>query len=1216
MKKFTIIPIILIANFLFASTLDQNFQLAKKMYQDTLYEEAIQQFQKIISQYPTSKEAEESQLLVGNCYYNINNFADAEQTYKHLLRAYPESDFVPNALFKLAESQFNQGKYVQSAENYQQLINKYPGSSFAHSSLIKSVKALYLSHQYNETILTALEIAKNYPQNTSIPFVYLVMADAYFDNNIPEKGLSTLQTIISKYKNSEAKWIAVKRLANYYLENDNIEQAINILSDNIDESIPRKYEKDLSLLLGDLLFANNDFQKAMENYQKYLKKFDNETNLDTVSIKIIDCLYKLKSYQKAIEYAQEFVDKFSKSNLIPTAYFRYAQNLFCIKKYTQALQILNKNIWQESPQQYQVEKLKAEIYYQQYQLEQHISTNLYLISNFQQFVKADSIYFHIANIYKDNIKNYDYAINYYQQIINTFPKSNYVNQSLFNIAECYEILEDYENALNKLNVLTNRTIKDKNLEKVVENKINYLKNYKIKESDKAIENLLDNFLFYVTTTATETQRAQRGSYGHGERNNLRKNEKDILISIIEIYRDDLKNYKKALNLIETNKKYLEDKEFVLLSAETYHKVYKKSLLEGDIKLAHEYQIKAKELFVKITKNFPESKEKQFAEYYLTKYQLSELDQTKGDYFIQVQNKYSKFIQQYPDFPKKDEIYYVLANSIIKQKKQSEYSQAIKYLSTIDANSDYFTRASLLLADLYLKTELYNKALEIYQNIKDKPIGKSEQFMYGFAFSLMKTNQNEEAIKYFQDIIYQYPETSYFCQIIEYLGDLFLQLGKTDLAIDYYLQLVEKTRTDKNRRKLRDLYFSIKDYIKVISITSELDTLKNDDKRILAESYFLDGAYQEAISSYKKVISNDTDKEDKLKDCFRLLEIAFISENPDITIEQLKNILELTEQSKDRFSDFSYLDWQKIGKLSIIAYYQDGSRENAERTEKMFKTVLDNDNVKAELLFARAMYYYKLNKNKASKYFQELIKKYPNSDMADDAYFKIALIEMENKKYNKAEQKYEQLLKKYPQSELVNDVHLKLGNLYYLQENYRSALPHYQFIMDNDKDGKLLIQAVKNYALTCRAISEWQSAIDAYQVIIERVNNPDLEPETLFQIGYCYFMDKKYDKAIEIFQQVLPKLRDRELQAETQYWIGESYFGNEDYEQAVAEFLKVTYFYSDFPQWTVSAEIKVGNAYEKMNKFDKAKMIYQKVIKNNGVNNQWGKIAKERLDRIQ
>ncbi len=1201
MKKFTIIPIILIANFLFASTLEHSDsleQLAKKMYQDTLYEEAIQQFQKVISQYPTSKSAEEAQLLIGNCYYNINNFVRAEEAYQHLLNAYPQSDFVPNALFKLAESQFNQKKYTQAGENYQKLINQYPGSSFAKSSLINTVKALQLSNEYNEVILTGKDIVKNYPQNSSLPFVYLVMADAYFANNIPDKGLSTLKSIITKYKNSEAKWIAVKRLADYYLELNDITSAIRILSENIDASIPRKYEKEMYLLLGDVQFTNNDFQKAMENYQIYLNKFDNATNLDSVTIKVMDCLYQLKDYQKAVEYAQKFADRFPKSNLLTSAYFKHSQNLFALKKYAEALQILNKDIWQEIQQKYQVEKLKAEIYLQQKQWEKNISTNLSLIKNFPQFVKGDSIYFQIASIYQRNIKNYPDkyrdAINYYQQLINTYPKSKYVNQSLFNIAECYEILEDYENALNKLNVLSNRTIKDKNLEKVVENKINYLKNFKIKETEKAVEDLLENFISYITN----------------------KDDKKVIISIIRSYRDDLKNYQKALDLIDMHTKYSKDKEFILLSAETYHKLYQKNLLEGNDKLAEQYLTKAKELFVEISQNFPQSEEKQFAEYYLIKYQLSELGPEEKDYFSQLQSRYTQFIQQYPDFSKKDEIYYLLANSIIEQKKQDEYTQAVSYLTAIDESSDYFTKASLLLADLYLKTEMYSKAIEIYQNIKSKPIENKAQFLYGFAYSLMKTNRDEEAMNYFQKLITQYPESPYFYQAIEYLADLSEQLGKTDLAIDYYLQLVERMQKDKYRRRLRDLYFSTKNYIKAISITSELDTLKNDDRRILAESYFLDDAYQEAISSYKKVISNDTDKEDKLKDYTRLLEIAFISENYDLVAEQLKKILKLTEQSKDRFSDFPYLDWQKISKLSIIAYYRNNSRQNAEQTEKTFKEVLKDKEVKAELLFARAMYYYDLNKGKASKYFNELIKDYPDSKLADDAYFKIALIDVEKKRYDKAKKKYKELLKKYPQSDLVNDVHLKLGNLYYLQEKYRDALQHYQFIIDNDKEGRLLIQAAKNYALTCRAISEWQSAIAAYQIIIERVNNPDLEPETLFQIGYCYFMDKKYDKAIEIFQQVLPKLPDRELQAETQYWIGESYFGNEDYEQAVAEFLKVTYFYKDFWQWTVSAEIKVGNAYEEMKKFDKAKMIYEKVIKNNGVNSQWGKIAKERLDRIQ
>ncbi len=209
----------------------------------------------------------------------------------------------------------------------------------------------------------------------------------------------------------------------------------------------------------------------------------------------------------------------------------------------------------------------------------------------------------------------------------------------------------------------------------------------------------------------------------------------------------------------------------------------------------------------------------------------------------------------------------------------------------------------------------------------------------------------------------------------------------------------------------------------------------------------------------------------------------------------------------------------------------------------------------------------------------------------------------------------QFIQKYSDSDLINNAKLKLGSINFSNSNYKSALKNYKYVIDNDEEGELATQAIENFALTCKAMGEWLVAIEAYQLLQERVDSPQIKPKTLFEIAYCYYMDKKYKKAVNIFEQAKDQISDKELLAEIYFWIGDSYFQQQDYKKAIEELLKIVYNYSDYAQWFVNANIKIATAYEKLEKFGKARMFYQNVIKRFGVDNRWGKEAQKLLDKL-
>ena len=88
-----------------------DFQFGKDLFNDGLYEEAVVEFEKVISEYPTSDEAQKSLFFIGECYLKKDQFDKAEIAFKRLWNGYPQNAEKDKTLYQLALTQFHQEKY-------------------------------------------------------------------------------------------------------------------------------------------------------------------------------------------------------------------------------------------------------------------------------------------------------------------------------------------------------------------------------------------------------------------------------------------------------------------------------------------------------------------------------------------------------------------------------------------------------------------------------------------------------------------------------------------------------------------------------------------------------------------------------------------------------------------------------------------------------------------------------------------------------------------------------------------------------------------------------------------------------------------------------------------------------------------------------------------------------------------------------------------------
>lgn len=106
----------------------QWFQRVMADYAAAQYDLAISGFEAFIRTFPTSPQADDAQLLIGNSLFNQGQFKEALAAYQKVVTDFPEGDQVPTAHFKLGLSYENLQDYAAARKTYEAVIKNYPTS--------------------------------------------------------------------------------------------------------------------------------------------------------------------------------------------------------------------------------------------------------------------------------------------------------------------------------------------------------------------------------------------------------------------------------------------------------------------------------------------------------------------------------------------------------------------------------------------------------------------------------------------------------------------------------------------------------------------------------------------------------------------------------------------------------------------------------------------------------------------------------------------------------------------------------------------------------------------------------------------------------------------------------------------------------------------------------------------------------------------------------
>lgn len=1130
------------------------------------YSNARIEFQSLALEYPKSKRAGESWYKIGECYEKLENFAEAAKAFETLKNLYPQDHLAAQALYSAGSNYIKIKEYQKAQSVYASILDRYPESAVYYKAMVQ-LAAVYNDINDSEQAKFYLhKVIQNSKQASELAQAYYTLGLIDYDRGYNAASRDALTKVVKNYPNTDYQALASYYLAKISIQTKNYPQAIAHLENADKPSLDIKLKDELEILKGDAYFLSSKFALTEKSYETAkLKLKDNEKLFVLTSLKEALADKKQGLNDKADQIIEKLFKQKTEARLSVEIAKIYAEWLDESGRKTEALSVI-------------LQELKSDI------------------SN-----EDRSIFVNRLSELNSSLSHWRDLIRELTPYINTTNASKFKDDYIFHLAKAHQALGEYDESAYFFDILLKQYSASKYYDEANE-AYAQLGDYYLVDQVQVSRNQMD----VLSSLSDESNRSE------------------LPLMLGKIYYNDLKDYSRAKSEFE--------------------KAIDISKMKGD---AYLYLGKS---LVKLA-NYPGTSEVKNKQY---------LNQASENFQKAVTNIATCSA---PDEASWLMVQTGVSVDTTSAKKQKKY---VETLLTKYPQSDFREEWLKTLAHDLAFTQGYGEESKNYFKMLITDYKKSEDYpayLYGYA-KLIQEYEPESAIKLFKTIaldytsshnaVYALSEVAYYYEEQNLFKEA-VQLYSRLLDQYYYSEIAEQTR-----EKIAELYLKAGNYNEIITLLENKvshpfiddvvlssEFLKTDFKNnlvYLGIAYKRVGEEEKAVTHLKKYLALSSNQSLINLVSYELAELYYKEGHTSLALEYFKNVSKSDEtlynQSLLYQADILYTNeqYQQAGKAYeelgqifkdkpqqedikgklIICKIKNGEVSRAEQLISQFKKEYPkSENFQASFVIELGEYHRKnKNFNAALKQYKTVESKYDDSEYVDDASYYRALTYITLNKNKEAFDILTNFYNKFRNSDKIPYVLNSLGSLYFRVEKYDNAISSFKNALNYSKEKELSRQIMSNLINTYKMTGFWDAAQGLARQYIEEYPDAEDRLDKKMIIAQAFINLNQFENAAEYLKRM--KLEaDSEKEPEIQFYIGEAYLKAGQYEEAIAEFVKIPLLSKKTKlQWEASALYYSGQAYEKLGRIPDAVRMYKEIISRPGIDLILKRDAEKRISQIQ
>lgn len=252
------------------------------LYRLGRFDESLNAFETVISDFPESEYAAQAYYMRGFCLYLLGQVEDAVKTCQEFITQYPDSQWTPEVIFWLAEQFFNQGNYAEAEPLFLRIYSDFKANRLAARSLYWAGRAAAAQSNYTEAVKRYSEVARSYSASDILPQTRFAQGDALTELGEFSQAILAFEEIIKNYPENylvNAAW-GRKGDCHFSLASDNPKryaEAMSAYQSILDRpSSPMSLKLEAEHKIGRCLEKTNVPDRAFNRYMNVVYSFINE----------------------------------------------------------------------------------------------------------------------------------------------------------------------------------------------------------------------------------------------------------------------------------------------------------------------------------------------------------------------------------------------------------------------------------------------------------------------------------------------------------------------------------------------------------------------------------------------------------------------------------------------------------------------------------------------------------------------------------------------------------------------------------------------------------------------------------------------------------------------------------------------------------------------------------------------------------------------------
>ncbi len=454
--------------------------------------------------------------------------------------------------------------------------------------------------------------------------------------------------------------------------------------------------------------------------------------------------------------------------------------------------------------------------------------------------------------------------------------------------------------------------------------------------------------------------------------------------------------------------------------------------------------------------------------------------------------FTKYLKEYPNSPRKDEVYNFLINVYSTTKNYDQAIKSIESLGSIDP----------ILKVTYQKMH-YFRGVELFNN---NDLNEAEKY---FRKSLdLNTDMKWNSLSQYWLSEISYIRKDYTTAIEGWKKFQIIQ-GATMLP-EYDLSNYALGYAYFQRREKEDYTNAHLSFRKFLLTKNKYDDNKIADAKIrTADAYFMNRDFLQASAYYKEAIAMN-----KMDVDYALYQKALcdgLSKNYQEKVAELKKI-------ESRYPQSMYLG-AALNELADTYYNNLKDEDNAivyyERILKNYPKSSFVNNCYAQL---GNIYYGRKQDDKAFEYYDKFVKNDTKSEAAKDVLQAIKRIFEAKGDVEAMTNYFASVGNPLSEDQIEKATYKTAYDAYYTDKNCELAMEKWEAYIAKFPNGRYITEAKFSDAECAYTKNLFDKALEGYQYVISRPRGIYTET-SLSKASYLLYKDKKYEQALPVFQQL-------------------------------------------------------------------------------------------------